>query len=140
MEIREEVLAEITPACTQIRNTVFVEEQGFVNEFDEQDSAALHFLLTVDGHPAATARMLNGDRDGQYYIGRVAVRKEYRKHHLGSRIMHLAEREAKRRGATELAVSAQCRVKKFYESLGFTASGDMYLDEHCEHIHMEKKL
>lgn len=140
MDIKEEVLEEIQPACKDIRQTVFVEEQGFVNEFDEQDGTAIHFLISVDGEPAATARMMTGERNGEFHIGRVAVQKKFRKHHLGSRIMWLAEREAVRRGGSVIVLSAQCRVQPFYESLGYTASGGVYLDEFCEHIRMEKLL
>lgn len=140
MDIKEEVLEEIRPACKEIRHAVFVEEQGFVNEFDEQDGTAIHFLISVDGEPAATARMMTGERKGEFHVGRVAVRKKFRKHHLGSRIMRLAEREAVRRRGRVIALSAQCRVQPFYESLGYTARGEVYLDEYCEHIHMEKQL
>lgn len=44
------------------------------------------------------------------------------------------------RHVKRLALSAQVRVRPFYEKLGYTASGDEYLDEYCPHIHMEKEL
>lgn len=43
-------------------------------------------------------------------------------------------------GGKKAVLSAQCRVKHFYESLGFSASGDVYYDEYCQHVHMEKLL
>lgn len=36
--------------------------------------------------------------------------------------------------------NSQCRAQGFYEKIGYVASGETYLDEDCEHIHMEKKL
>ena len=139
MKIQEEVLDHLTEECRYIRQTVFVDEQGFQVEFDQLDDTAVHFLICVDGHPAATARMMTGET-GEYIIGRVAVLPQYRSDHLGSRIMQLAHREAERRGGKKTVVSAQCRVQPFYESLGYVASGAIYLDEFCEHIHMEKVL
>ncbi|MDD6355176.1 MAG: GNAT family N-acetyltransferase [Oscillospiraceae bacterium] len=50
------------------------------------------------------------------------------------------ENEVKRLGGTSISLSAQLRVKKFYELSGYQASGDIYFDEYCEHIHMEKIL
>ena len=140
MTLEEQVYATLPDACRQIRQSVFVDEQHFENEFDELDETAVHLLLLCDGKPAATARLLRGDTPEQAVIGRVAVLPEYRKAHLGSRVMQLAEREAASRGAASVAVSAQCRVQPFYESLGYTASGSIYYDEYCEHIHMEKPL
>lgn len=43
-------------------------------------------------------------------------------------------------GGTKITLSAQKRVKLFYEKNGYTAQGDEYLDEFCPHIHMSKIL
>ena len=73
-------------------------------------------------------------------IGRVAVIQSARQLHLGRRMMDLAEAELRRRGAAGIEVSAQCRVQPFYEKCGFTAVGEVYLDEFCPHIRMVKEL
>ena len=65
MELTEHVLDSVNDACRFIRETVFVEEQGFEEEFDTLDQTAVHFLITVDGGPAATARMMTGSKDGE---------------------------------------------------------------------------
>ena len=54
--------------------------------------------------------------------------------------MKLLEEKARELGAERLALSAQCRVREFYEKSGYTASGEVYLDQFCPHIHMEKSL
>ena len=54
--------------------------------------------------------------------------------------MQLIEAKVKQIGGKKLILSAQCRVQPFYEKLGYTARGEIYLDEYCEHIHMEKTL
>ena len=123
-----------------IRTTVFVDEQGFNEEFDTIDSDCIHAIIYVDGKAAGCARMFKDENSNGYHIGRVAILKEYRKLHLGSEIMNAMIEKAKALGGDTAIVSAQCRVQGFYESLGFEASGDIYLDEHCPHIHMEKKL
>ena len=67
-----------------IRQTVFIDEQGFVEEFDDKDSESLHIVLYENGKPAGTCRVLFKDEKQCYMIGRVAVLQEYRKNHLGS--------------------------------------------------------
>jgi hypothetical protein len=58
----------------------------------------------------------------------------------GKRLVREAEGWLRGRHVKRLALSAQVRVRPFYEKLGYTASGDEYLDEYCPHIHMEKEL
>ena len=51
--------------CYALRKAVFVDEQGFENEFDEIDSRAWH-LLAVDGDAVlAAARVFFEDEPGQ---------------------------------------------------------------------------
>lgn len=123
-----------------IRTEVFMKEQGFKDEFDEWDNKISHVVLFVDGKPAATGRLLPGKNNKTFIIGRVAVLKEYRNLHLGSKIINSLEEEAKKLGGDSIELSAQCSAQCFYEKLGYIASGEPYLDEHCEHIHMEKQI
>ncbi len=122
-----------------IRTEVFIDEQGFHDEFDDKDNSVTHVVLFDDNIPIATGRVFPESKQ-IYYAGRIAVRKHYRGKNYGAEVMKLLENKAKEQGAEILAVSAQCRAQRFYEKLGYTASGDVYLDEYCEHIHMEKKL
>ena len=43
-------------------------------------------------------------------------------------------------GGKRVYISAQCQAQPFYQRLGYTAYGEVYLDEHCPHIDMEKYL
>ncbi len=126
--------------AAEIRQKVFVEEQKFENEFDDIDNISLHFVLYKNGIAAGTARMFTEDGGKTYQIGRVAVLPEYRKYKFGSEIMNAALKKATELGGKKAAVSAQCRVRHFYEALGFTAGGSIYYDEYCPHVHMEKIL
>lgn len=125
-----------------IRKAVFVDEQGFNGEmeFDGIDPTAHHVVLYLDGKPAATGRVFPSESPEMYTIGRVAVYPQYRKHHLGQEVLGLLEQKAKTLGAKKIGLSAQCQARGFYEKSGYQASGDVYLDEFCPHIHMEKKL
>lgn len=123
-----------------IRKEVFVEEQGFHDEFDETDDAAVHLVFYEDNIPAAVCRYFPSQTPGEYKIGRVAVRSRFRNRHLGTTVMQTAEENIRRDGGHSVVLSAQLRVKDFYEKNGYTAFGDVYMDESCEHIRMKKTL
>lgn len=123
-----------------IRKEVFMKEQGFKNEFDELDNKVSHVVLFLGEKPIGTGRLLPGKNNMTFVIGRVAVLKQYRKLHLGSKIINSLEEKAKELDGTSIELSAQCSAQGFYEKLGYTTSGEAYLDESCEHIHMEKQL
>ena len=76
--------------AVKIRKEVFMEEQGFHDEFDETDETAIHLVLYIDQVPAATCRFFPGQTQGEYIVGRIAVEKEFRGNHLGSRILSAA--------------------------------------------------
>lgn len=124
----------------KIREEVFVREQGFENEFDELENTAIHLVLYEGEQAAATGRLVKLSEEGCFLAGRIAVLPQYRKLHLGSQILELLECKAKSLGGKKMEVSAQCRVQAFYERNGYQAGGPVYLDEFCQHIHMEKVL
>ena len=121
-----------------IRTAIFVEEQGFKDEFDEIDKTCSHIVLYDNEKPIATCRYFS--QNGVYHIGRVAIIKEYRGKHLGNEIMRIAEQEIKNEGGKNIEVSAQYRVKEFYKKLGYKEIGDIFYDEYCKHITMVKEL
>lgn len=134
-----------------VRQDVFVDEQGFdlMLEFDDIDPAAHHVVLYDGEQPVATGRVFPTDGDGLYAIGRVAVRSAYRggtdragtdRAGTGRLLMERLETLARSLNARAVTLGAQCRVRGFYEKLGYAAYGEEYLDEHCPHIHMRKSL
>ena len=135
-----QILDHITDEIKQIRIDVFMKEQGFEDEFDEIDEIAKFVLLYIDGKPAGTCRYFPSDVAGDAHIGRMAVRKLYRGQHLGTKIMMAAENAIRRDGYKTCSLSAQVQAKPFYESLGYKAEGEEYLDEGCPHILMRKIL
>ena len=135
-----QILDHITDEIKQIRIDVFMKEQGFEDDFDEIDDIAKFVLLSIDGKAAGTCRYFPSADEGDTHIGRMAVRKLYRGQHLGTKIMMAAENGIRRDGYKTCSLSAQVQAKPFYESLGYKAEGEEYLDEGCPHILMRKVL
>ena len=105
----------LLPKCAYIRKAVFMEEQGFQQEFDEIDDRAYHALILDGETPAAVGRLYTKDGN-TYIIGRIAVMPSYRGKHLGERVVTALEEQAKACGAASIALSAQCRVQAFMKS------------------------
>ncbi len=124
--------------AVEIRRNVFVEEQGFHNEFDEIDKHAKHILLYDNNFPVATCRFFEDDAAGNYFIGRLAVIKQYRGKNLGSLLLKCAETEIEKNGGKYAFLHAQIGAVKFYEKNGYMKYGEMDFDESCPHIWMRK--
>lgn len=122
-----------------IRQHVFVEEQGFENEFDEIDEYAYHLVIYQNDEAIATGRMYEKDQETMI-LGRIAIIKECRKIGLGSKIVLRLENEAKQLGYIITQLSAQQRAQGFYEKLGYQTQGEVYYDEWCPHVTMKKLL
>ena len=124
-----------------IRTTVFVEEQGFQEEFDSIDHEAIHFVAYEDGSPIATCRIFADTEDAETYIlGRFAVLSPCRGRGVGREMMQAVEQYAAQLGISRLRLHAQCRVEKFYQRLRFSTYGEIELEENCPHVWMEKSL
>jgi predicted GNAT family N-acyltransferase len=124
----------------RIREEVFIQEQKFTLEFDEIDEYAKCVVLYVDEVAVACCRYYQVEKEGDYVVGRIAVKKEYRGRHFGELILHEVEARIKNSGGRKITISAQLRVKEFYNKLGFIESGNLYYDEYCEHMQMEKEI
>lgn len=125
--------------AAQIREEVFVKEQGFREEFDSVDNNAHHVVLFAEGEPVATCRYFTG-KDGSYIVGRIAVLKEHRGKKFGSTVLAAAEKEIKRSGGKSVILHSQLTATAFYEKLGYTAYGEIEPEEDCPHIWMRKEL
>ena len=123
-----------------IRQTVFVEEQGFREEFDTIDNTAVHAVGFADGSPIATGRIFPAEEDGTYYLGRLAVLKDFRKGGTGSKMLEFLESEAAKRGASKIILHAQIQAQPFYEKNSYIAEGEPFLEGSVPHITMMKKL
>lgn len=136
------IFDSVPDEAKSIRYTVFIDEQGFDTELDEHDgdNKARHIVLYDDGKAIATARYFEEDK-GVYHAGRIAVLKPYRGKGYGREILGYMEDDLKNNiKADKITISAQLHAKGFYEAIGYTVMGDVYLEEGKEHIWCEKAL
>ncbi len=128
----------VTKEAADIRETVFLKEQGFESEYDHIDDIAVHIVLFEGDTPVGCCRYFQ--QDGEYYIGRLAVLRPYRNRAFGARLMAEAQMRIQAEGAKRILLHAQCDKQGFYEKQGYTAFGDIGYEEHCPHVWMEKRL
>ena len=131
----------IPKGAIDIRKTVFIDEQGFQNEFDDIDEISVHFLVVEEsGVPIATCRLYFDDKRRSYILGRLAVIREHRGKHIGAYLISAVEEHVKMTGGKQIQLHAQCRIEKFYARLGFIPFGQMDDDEGVPHIWMKKEI
>ncbi len=126
----------------QLRSEVFVVEQNCIyQDIDGKDEKALHVLGECDGKIVAYARLFKpNDYFEKSSIGRVIVDKDFRDKKLGHFLMREAIEAIRNHfGETQITISAQLYLKKFYESHGFIQTSEMYLEDDIPHIEMEKE-
>ncbi|WP_339769106.1 GNAT family N-acetyltransferase [uncultured Pseudosulfitobacter sp.] len=128
-------------ACHALRRTVFIEEQQVpeADEIDDLDDDALHILATDAGRPVGSARIILLDDTAK--IGRVCVLKDQRGTGLGAALIRAALEVARdQAGVTRAKLGSQEYAIPFYEKLGFSAYGPVYLDAGIRHRDMELTL
>lgn len=119
-----------------IRRKVFVEEQQVDEreEYDQFEDSSTHYLATVDGQPAGTARWREvGDK---VKLERFAVLPEYRGTGAGKALV-LATLEDARKVGKPIYLHAQMPVVDFYQKLGFRAYGEEFIEAGIRHLKME---
>jgi predicted GNAT family N-acyltransferase len=138
--------AEARAEATQIRETVFVSEQGVPAdiELDLHDPQCVHALARDEtGRAVGTARLLPSEAHGKRvvaYVGRMAVLREWRGRGVGGDLLtHLIE-AARSRGDTEVALSSQTHAEGFYRAHGFLPEGEEFLDAGIPHRTMRRVL
>jgi ElaA protein len=123
----------------QLRSEVFVVEQDCVyQDIDGKDQKALHVLGFKDEVLVGYTRIF---KPGDYFelasIGRVVVIENERKHKYGYDIMDASIKTIKDVfNTTDIKISAQCYLKRFYNNLQFFEVGDQYLEDGIPHIAM----
>ena len=127
--------------CLAIRQEVFVGEQGVTEdeEFDGLDPSCVHFLAVVEGRAVGAAR-LRQSSPSTAKAERVAVLASHRGRGVGQSLMRALAESARQRGVRELILGAQLTAIPFYESLGYRAEGDEFLDARIRHRMMRQQL
>lgn len=141
-KIFEEVksIAQIADAA-HIREKVFIEEQQIPAEleFDEYDFIATHVVMYIEEIPIGTGRLLLKS-DNKWYIGRIAVLKEYRGKSYGRDVVLELMRIAKNKGIKEAHIHSQVYAIPFYEKLGWKAFGEEFEEDGIQHKEMSITL
>ena len=138
----ESLTLEELYAILRLRSEVFVVEQDCVyQDLDGKDQKALHVIGKKEGVVIAYTRIFkSGDYFKQASIGRVVVKKSERNSSYGHEIMIASIKAVREQlNETTIKISAQTYLKKFYNSLGFKAIGEEYLEDGIPHIGMLKK-
>jgi ElaA protein len=127
-------------AILRLRSEVFVVEQTCVfQDMDNKDQNSHHLMgWNDDGSLVAYTRLIPA---GVAYeipsIGRVVTSPAARGGGLGRILMERSIDEANRLfGPHPVKIGAQLYLKKFYSSLGFQQTSDVYMEDGIEHIEM----
>lgn len=137
-EIREANWPDDLPALREVREKVFIEEQGVPREmeWDEADPLSLHLVAEdADGRPIGTVRLLP---NGQ--IGRMAVLPAWRNQGVGSRLLSRVLEKADSGKYPHLFLNAQSRAVVFYRRFGFSEQGEEFMEAGIPHYRMELKI
>jgi len=124
----------------RLRFEIFVVEQNCVyQDLDNKDQKALHLFGEYDGKIIAYSRLFKA---GDYFdcssIGRVVVDENYRDKKFGHELIKQGIFEIRNHfNEDNITISAQLYLKKFYESLGFIQTSEMYLEDDIPHIEMK---
>lgn len=130
--MRIKIFDSLPKDAIDIRTEVFVDEQGFTEEFDSDDLHAVHLVGYENDKAVATCRIIyNGD--GSLYIGRIAVRKKFRKKGHGSQIVRAAERFIAEKGGHTVYIHSQEQAVPFYLRIGYADTGKCDFEEGCPH-------
>ena len=125
----------------QLRSEVFVVEQDCVyQDIDGKDAEAIHIIGFKNDNIVAYTRCFE---PGYYFeeaaIGRVVVKDSERKYGYGHEIMKASDKAIKDHfNTSNIKLSAQQYLIKFYESHGYKTTGEGYLEDGIPHIAMIK--
>lgn len=125
----------VPPEAALLRQSIFVDEQGFVDEFDEYDEKSVHIVMFDGDEPVATLRFYD-EGAGSYHIGRVAVKRDRRGEGLGRLLIDEAVKSVREIGGRRLTVGAQEDKAGFYARCGFKQCGERYFEQDYPHVSM----
>jgi ElaA protein len=138
--------SDLTPnelyAILRLRSEVFVVEQNCVfQDMDNKDHKSYHLMGWQDNVLVAYTRLVPQGVSYQDYpsIGRVVTSSIVRKNGTGKLLMQKSiEEMARLYGQTPIRIGAQLYLKKFYSSLGFEQSSEVYDEDGIDHIEMTR--
>lgn len=143
-----ELPRDVLYAMLQLRQRVFVLEQGPYLDLDGLDAVSDHLGATLAqahgelpaGAWVAYQRVVHpGHKYAEPAIGRVAVRHELRGSAIGRALVAQGvawcDTHWPRAG---IRISAQAHLQRFYGAFGFATVGDVYLEDGIPHTQMRR--
>lgn len=127
---------KINETAKQIRNIVFIKEQGFSYDEDDTDNISKHVIYYLNNIPIGVCRYFINNEKGIYHLGRFAILKEYRNCGYGKKMLLEVIKQIKKENGKEIHISSQLHAIPFYEKLGFKVKGDIYYEQQCPHKDM----
>lgn len=118
----------------RLRTDVFVVEQACAYpELDGRDThpGTLHLWYADGGSPVCYLRVL-ADGDGAVRLGRVVTAPDARRRGLGAQLV----RAALDRTSGPVVIDAQAQLQAWYEQLGFSVSGEGFVEDGIAHVPM----
>lgn len=129
-------------AILRLRTEVFVVEQNCVfQDMDNKDQYCYHLAGWKGDLLAAYTRIVPSgiSYDDAPSIGRVVTSPQARGEGTGRLLMEKSISELFRvYGVSPIKIGAQLYLKKFYESLGFEQTSDIYDEDGIDHIEMTR--
>ncbi|NEZ45729.1 GNAT family N-acetyltransferase [Clostridium niameyense] len=122
-----------------LRNEVFIVEQDCAYlDCDYKDLNSYHFFCEENEEIVAYLRILKkGVSYDEISIGRVSVKKNYRKKGISREMMVKAIKIVENNLNEDIIkIQAQAYLLNFYSSLGFKAISEEYLEDNIPHIDM----
>ncbi|MBP6576165.1 MAG: GNAT family N-acetyltransferase [Chryseobacterium sp.] len=124
------------------RVNVFVVEQDCpYPDLDDYDQKAIHLWAEKEGEVLAYCRIFDkGIKYPETSIGRVVTTEKGRGTGLGKQLISYAIDVIENRlRTTEVRISAQDYLLKFYSGFGFVDTGKKYLEDNIPHTEMFRK-
>jgi ElaA protein len=136
----EELTKDELYKIIQLRIAVFCVEQNCpYQDCDDRDQQSHHFMAWKGDTLEAYTRLLPpGLAYTEASIGRVVTAPTARGTGLGKELMKRSVEQIHLLfNTTAITISAQLYLKAFYESFGFQAIGEAYLEDNIDHIKMK---
>ena len=133
---------ELGDAAREIRERVFVKEQGIPveDEWDDADAGCVHAVaFNRLGMAVGTGRLLPAE-GGSAKVGRMAVHEVLRGTGVGQSLLEALVAVARERGDQEAVLHAQRSAEGFYARQGFVAAGEPFDEVGIPHVAMVRPL
>lgn len=126
----------------QIRNQVFVQEQGLFKQTDADpnDDRSTHLVAELEGRIIGTVRVFPNENKGHWIGGRLAIKKEHRHSGAGELLVREAVGYVKKQGCRRFTAHIQKENVPFFSRLGWKAIGTVFEFHEKPHQLMEADL